>query len=73
MADLGTLGSLSEDDVDNGHQDQKEVELVPAAAPVVVPAKPCDFDSGFSDENSCKHIVAVLLGLCEGCRLAIRR
>ena len=58
---------MSEDDVDNGHHDQEEVELVPAAAPVIVPAEPCDFDSSFNDENSCEGIVTVLLGLCKGC------
>ena len=63
MADLSAFGSLSEDDIDNGHQDQEEVKLVPAAAPVVVPAEPCDFDSSFNDEDSCEGIIAVLFGL----------
>lgn len=66
ITDLSTLrGSLSEDEVHDGHQDQEEVKLVPAIAPVVVPAKPCDLDSSFDDEDSREGIVAVLLDLCK--------
>lgn len=67
LVDLSALGSLSEDDVNKGHQDQEEVKLVPATAPVVMPPKADDFDSSFDNEDSCEGIVAVLLGLCKNC------
>lgn len=63
LADLSTTSSLSEDDVNNGHDDQEEVKLVPAISPVVVPAKSCNFDDSFHDEDCGEGIVAVLLGL----------
>lgn len=71
VAHLSPTSSLSNNDVHNGHDDEEEVKLIPATAPVVAPAQPGNFDGSFNDEDGCEGIVAALLGLGEGWRLTI--
>ena len=55
-----------EANVHNGHQDEEEVELVPAIAPVAAPSQAGDLDASFNNEDCCEAVVAVLLGVGEG-------
>lgn len=71
LAHRTPASSLSDNDVNNRHDNQEEVKLVPAVAPVVVPAQPRDFDGSFNDEDSGEGVVAVLFGLGKGWRLTI--
>lgn len=70
-AHLSPTSRLSNNDVDNGHDNEEEVKLIPATAPVVAPAQPGYFDGSFNDEDGCEGIVAVLLGLGKCWRLTI--
>ena len=56
-------GDLCEDDVNNCHEDQEEVKLVPATAPVAAPTQPSDLDCSFKNKDGCKGVVAVLFAL----------
>jgi len=57
--------------VHNGHQDEEEVELVPAIAPVAAPSQAGDLDGSFNNEDCCEAVVAIFLGIGEGCGLIV--
>ncbi len=64
-------GDHSEANVHNGHQDEEEVKLVPAIAPVAAPSQAGDLDGSLNYEDCCEAVVAVLLGIGEGCGLIV--
>ncbi len=61
----------SEANVHNGHEDEEEVELVPAIAPVAAPAQAGDLDASLNNEDCCEDVVAILLGVSESCGLIV--
>ena len=64
-------GDHSEANVHNGHQDEEEVEFVPAIAPVAAPAQAGDLDASLNNEDRCEAVVAILLGVGERCGLIV--
>jgi len=64
-------GDHSEANVHNGHQDEKEIKFVPAIAPVAAPSQAGDLDASLNNEDCCEAVVAILLGIGEGCGLIV--
>ena len=64
-------GNHSEANVHYGHEDEEEVKLVPAIAPVAAPPQAGELYGSFNNEDCCEAVVAVLLGVDEGCGLIV--